>query len=386
MGVSPRTRLTLWTRSGGRCQFCNEPLLGDWLSGKDELNNGYVAHIVAESPGGPRGDPVRSPKLADDVNNLMLLCNAHHRMIDDKVTWRDFPEPLLKEIKAAHEARIDMVTGIMADRASRVLLYSARVGEHDCPARYDLAKVAVLPERFPDAREPIALDLPRYDFADHEPEYWEFQPVNLRRQFQRKVRDQLADGHIKHLSVFAIAPQPLLIELGRLLSDIPAVTVHQLHREPQGWDWRNSREPAVFETGWKDGFGKSVALILGLSATVTDDRIEAVLGDAPIWRITAPVPDRDIIHRREDLARFREIARRTLDQIKTVHGQDATIHIFPAMPVSAAVELGRIWMPKADLPLVIYDENRSRGGFEPRLTIGTVSSPASEARKELDHA
>lgn len=385
MGVSNRTRLTLWTRSGGRCQFCNDPLLGDLLSGKDELNNGYVAHIVAESPGGPRGDPIRSPKLADDVNNLMLLCNAHHRLIDGNDTWQDYPEALLLQMKAAHEARIEIVTGIAPDRASRVLLYSARIGEHDCPARPDLAKAAMLPERFPDVREPISLDLPRCDFADHEPEYWAFQPANLRRQFERKVRDQLADGHIKHLSVFAVAPQPLLIELGRLLSDIPAVTVHQLHREPQGWDWRDSCEPPVFETSRRDGLGKSVALILSLSATVTDDRIEAVLGDAPIWRITVAKPDRDIIQRREHLGRFRETVRRTIDEVKAVHGQDATIHVFPAMPVSAAVEFGRVWMPKADLPLIVYDENRARGGFEPRLTIGTTVSPANDARKELQH-
>lgn len=386
MGVSPRSRQTLWTRSCGRCQFCNEQLLGDWLSGKDELNNGYVAHIVAESPGGPRGNPIRSPQLADDVNNLMLLCNAHHRLIDGHDTWQDYPEALLLQMKVAHETRIDIVTGIAPERASRVLLYSARVGEHDCPARLDLAKAAMLPDRFPDAREPISLDLPRCDFADHEPEYWEFQPANLRRQFERKVRDQLADGHIKHLSVFALAPQPLLIELGRLLSDIPAVTVHQLHREPQGWDWRDSREPPVFKTSQRDGLGDKVALILSLSATITDERIEAVLGDAPIWRITVAKPDRDVIHQREDLGRFRETVRRTLDQIKAVHGQDATIHVFPAMPLSAAVELGRVWMPKADLPLLIYDENRALGGFEARLTIGTISSPANEARKELDDA
>ena len=97
-------------------------------------------------------------------------------------------------------------------------------------------------------------------------------------------------------------------------------------------------------------------------------------------------PDRDVIRQREDLGRFREAVRRTLDQIKAVHGQDATIHVFPAMPVSAAVELGRVWMPKADLPLLIYDENRALGGFEARLPIGTISSPANEARKELDDA
>ena len=386
MGVSNRTRLTLWTRSGGRCQFCNDPLLGDWLSGKDQLNNGYVAHIVAESAGGPRGDPHRSPKLADDVANLMLLCNAHHRLIDGNDTSQDYPEALLLEMKAAHETRIDIVTGIAPDRASHVLLYSARVGEHDCPARYDLAKAAMLPKRFPAVREPIALDLTRCEFGDHEPEYWSIQSPNLRRQFDRKVRDQLADGHIKHLSVFALAPQPLLIELGRLLSDIPAVTVHQLHRELQGWDWRDSRDPVVFEASEKVGIGKSVALILSLSATITDDRIEAVLGDAPIWRITVPQPDRDIMHRHDDLGRFRETVRRTFDQIKAAHGQDAAIHVFPAMPVSAAVELGRVWMPKADLPLIIYDENRAHGGFEPRLTIGRISSPTNAARKELDHA
>lgn len=92
------------------------------------------------------------------------------------------------------------------------------------------------------------------------------------------------------------------------------------------------------------------------------------------------------MHRRDDLGRFRETVRRTFDQIKAVHGQDAAIHVFPAMPVSAAVELGRVWMPKADLPLIIYDENRAHGGFEPRLTIGQISSPTNAARKELDHA
>lgn len=52
--------------------------------------------------------------------------------------------------------------------------------------------------------------------------------------------------------------------------------------------------------------------------------------------------------------------------------------MFPALPVSAAIEVGRTWMPKADLPLVIYDENRARGGFEPRLMIGDVRPAQKE--------
>ncbi|MGO7632002.1 HNH endonuclease, partial [Rhizobium ruizarguesonis] len=38
-------------------------------------------------------------------------------------------------------------------------------------------------------------------------------------------------------------------------------------------------------------------------------------------------------------------------------------------PVSAAVELGRVWMPKAHLPMRIYDHNRAFGGSRPTLDI-----------------
>lgn len=385
MSVGPQTRLTLWTRSAGRCQFdgCNRPLLGDLLTGKDELNDGYVAHIVADSVGGPRGDPVLSPKLSDDVANLMLLCNVHHRLIDALKTRGEYPVERLMAMKAAHEDRIALVTDILPDRASHVLLFGARIGEHDCPARFDLAKTAMLPDRYPAERQAIALDIARSDYADHEEAYWTLQVETLRRQFSRKVRDRVADGDVRHLSVFALAPQPLLIELGRLLSDITAVTVHQLHREPQGWDWRDARPPIEVSLHAAEQMGQEVALILDLSATVTPDRVHRVLGpDAPVWRVTTPAPGNDVMHRRDDLAAFRRVMRQAFDAIKARHGQEARIHVFPALPVSAAVEVGRVWMPKADLPLVIYDENRARGGFEPRLTIGQ----GRPAQKELEDA
>lgn len=113
-----------------------------------------------------------------------------------------------------------------------------------------------------------------------------------------------------------------------------------------------------------------VALKLALSATVTDDRIRAVLGDdAAIWSLAAENPHNDIMRRPEDLVEFKRHLRRLLDRIKAVHGEMATINVFPAVPNSAAVEVGRVLMPKADLPLRIYDQNRFVGGFIPTLTI-----------------
>ncbi|WP_376786667.1 MULTISPECIES: SAVED domain-containing protein [Sphingobacterium] len=39
------------------------------------------------------------------------------------------------------------------------------------------------------------------------------------------------------------------------------------------------------------------------------------------------------------------------------------LHLFPAMPVALAVEFGRVWMPKADMTVKIYDQNSNLGGF-----------------------
>jgi hypothetical protein len=57
------------------------------------------------------------------------------------------------------------------------------------------------------------------------------------------------------------------------------------------------------------------------------------------------------------LARFKEVMRKAFDAIKSTHGQNATLNVFPAMPVATAVEMGRVWMPKADLSMIIYDQN-----------------------------
>jgi hypothetical protein len=39
------------------------------------------------------------------------------------------------------------------------------------------------------------------------------------------------------------------------------------------------------------------------------------------------------------------------------------------MPVALAVQFGRVLMPKADLPIRIYDQNQQSGGFAPALEL-----------------
>ncbi|HEX5399969.1 MAG TPA: SAVED domain-containing protein [Verrucomicrobiae bacterium] len=72
--------------------------------------------------------------------------------------------------------------------------------------------------------------------------------------------------------------------------------------------------------------------------------------------ITIPKPDNDFVRSRAQTEIFRKTIRPLLDEIKAAHGESAKIHVFPAMPVSLAVDFGRILNNKSDLPLVIYDD------------------------------
>jgi len=364
------TKLCLWGRAAGRCQYegCNEVLHRDKVT-KAEFNQAYIAHIVADKPGGPRGDKILSVKLKQDLTNLMLLCDVHHRLVD-KIDVDGHPVARLQKMKADHESRIGLLTDIDKDRQSHVLFYGARIGEHGTPLTLANAKLAMISDRYPASHEPISLGLKDSTFGDHEPEYWSIESRHLRRQFNARVTPRLTDD-IKHLSIFGLAPIPLLIELGRLISDIHAVDVFQLHREPAGWTWQD--DPPDFEfqkscIGPKDS--KDVALNLSLSANVANDRINDVLGgDCCIWTISAPEPSNNFLQSKLHLQRFREVMRSTFDAIKIQHGEDARLSLFPAIPVSAAIEIGRVWMPKADLQLFIYDQNRTTGGFSPALSI-----------------
>ena len=117
------------------------------------------------------------------------------------------------------------------------------------------------------------------------------------------------------------------------------------------------------------------ALVLSFSGTITQDRVNAVLGqDVDMWHMTIPTPNNDFLKSRKQLREFRELIRLAMDRIKTQHGQDALLHVFPAAPAAIAVELGRIHMPKADLRMRVYDQIAGQG-FVPTIDIPVENQP-----------
>jgi len=372
-GIPEKVKIRLWGVAAGRCEYagCNKPLWHDSLT-KAQFNLSYIGHIVADKPGGPRGDKKLSPLLKSKISNLMLLCDEHHRLIDTEDV-DSHPVKRLTDMKRAHEERIQLATSTGPDMKSHVLLYGANIGEHTSPVSFTKAFAAMTPHRYPASMTPFELQIKNIPHRDSEPEYWPVEIRNLRRQFDVMVKPRIVDGTIEHLSVFAIAPQPLLVELGRLLCDINASDVYQLHREPPDWRWQQNPKAFSYQIKRSRTRTKVVAVNLSLSATITNDRITACFSEPPaIWTITIAAPNNDFLKSAQQLSLFRQRFRRLLNDIKASHGGDAEIHVFSAVPVAVAVEIGRVWMPKADLPLVLYENLRD--GFRQVMRIPDIST------------
>jgi hypothetical protein len=111
MAIREREQKKLLLRSGGRCAFqdCRRVLTfgSDATGGVAIL--GEMAHIVAERPDGPRGNSPLPIGERNKYENLILLCNVHHQLIDDKP--QTYTVERLHQIKKDHEEWVEKTLG-----------------------------------------------------------------------------------------------------------------------------------------------------------------------------------------------------------------------------------------------------------------------------------
>jgi hypothetical protein len=365
----------LWTTSAGRCQLegCNVQLSLNPRT-KTYMNRGYIAHIYGAEEGGPRSEHDLNPEQLRDFDNLMMLCDACHRNIDrDAVD--DYPADRLLAAKKKHLEDIARLTNYASAPRTQILLYGSKVGKHDAPLNFRDTSAAVLSTYQPNDSSAIEINVKGLSLEDDRATYWRVQLEHLETEFTNKVHSLRNTGRPTHYSVFTLAPQPLMIKLGILLGELVDVTCYQRNREPESWGWRDTKQTATHIIQQTRRGGGEVALKLSLSAEITDERITRVLGDdCSIWNLTHAAPSNDYLRSAADLSDFRTTLRRAFSEIKLNHGEDSVICLFPAGPVTTMVETGRVWMPKADLPLKIYDQNHKTGGFAEAIFINPKSN------------
>lgn len=370
--IKPDVERELWSRAAGRCQFdgCNKLLYKSSVT-QETVNIAQKAHIYSFSEKGPRGwGPFkRNLNGLNDISNLMLMCHGCHKKIDQDQKGERYSAELLVDWKAEHEQRVEIVTGISPEKKSHVVLFGANIGSEKSLIEYHDCVGAMFPQFYPAHERPIVLSM-NSALKDSSETYWNAESENLVNAFEKSIEPVLAQDSCKHFSVFALAPQPLLIQLGALLTDKLSVETYQLHREPKGWGWQDSDDDFNFIIRKPGSSSGPPVLVISLSDHVSRDRIERVLGkDISRWEITIQNPHNDFMQSREQLSLFRKRIRSLIVDIKHEHGNKAPLHIFPVMPVSCAIELGRSRMPKPDMKWIIYDHDMKTQEFVKAIEI-----------------
>ena len=199
-------------------------------------------------------------------------------------------------------------------------------------------------------------------------EYWNDLDRSLVNDYQRKIRNALDYDSNIHFSVFPLAPIPLIIKLGYLFMDKTGVDIYQKTRQPDTWKWIEQASTNSFSKEKIEKHnGNKVALVLSLSFEIGIDRIESVYDADIIYIIRADTQSVDCIKSLQDLSDFWHLYQEVCDEARNIDHTDE-ICVFPAMPVSAAFEVGRRYMPKVYPILRIFEE--CDGFVDTTITIG----------------
>jgi SMODS-associated and fused to various effectors sensor domain len=194
---------------------------------------------------------------------------------------------------------------------------------------------------------------------------------------RRRVEQLFAPGievkGVRHLSVFALAPVPVLILFGAVLGNKVSADLYQRHRDTEDWCWKKDGTPVEYafnrvKTGLAGG---GVALAVSLSGKVAVDQVVAAMGTAATvyeLALKGAAPRPTILRLREDLARFAACYREALAIMRAAHPTLGELGVFPAVPAPVAVAMGRELLPKIDPVLLIHDFDKVNG-FQPKMQV-----------------
>ena len=341
--IPVEVRRDLWVAAAGRCEFrgCCKPVDRDFLT-KARSKVGEYAHIIADSPGGARGIAGESEKLAADPNNLMLACFDCHARIDRDGKSNEFTAEQLRAMKREHEARIERVYSATGVDESMPVVMSFPIGAHVPVIDVRNIHYAMLTnsdfKRFPTATS-VHIDQSNFHLQDNAPDFWANAERALTQQYEQRVLPELtARGGAAHLTIAGFAPIPMLMKLGALVGDKTPATILDLPGEKWLWDTRDACPEPQYTYDVPTTLPREVSVVVSISG-----RAEHPVG-RDVVEFRAVAPDRGIIRKEVHLQQFRTGFDGFLQRLFCAGAR--VVHIHPATPLSASIEIGRMLLPK----------------------------------------
>ena len=343
--ISAPVRRDLWIAAAGRCEFrgCCKPVDRDFLTKKAKSVVGEFAHIIADSPAGARGVPGLSEKLAADPSNLMLACFDCHSRIDRHGQSNEFTAEQLRAMKRDHEARIEFMYSATGVEESMPVVMSFPVGAHVPVIDVRHIQHALLTnsgfKRFPTAGS-VHIDQSNFFLQDNEPDFWGNAQRALTQQYEQRILPELvARKGAVHLTIAGFAPIPMLMKLGALVGDKTPAAVMDLPNEKWLWDTRDACPEPSYTFTVPPALPREISVVVSISG-----RAQHPAG-RDVVEFHAVVPGRGIIRKESHVQQFRTSFNAFLQQLFAAGAR--VLHLHPATPLSASIEIGRTLLPKA---------------------------------------
>lgn len=378
MGKIPESvKLALWAKAGGRCEFrgCNKSLWEEGLT-LAEGNFSQMAHIIGASKDGPRGDE-NSEVLRQNVTNLLLVCPQHHKLIDDDI--KQYTKEVLKKMKEEHETRVETLLEIHGE-ALKTTLVTCMINIGDYMPQIDFPDIAkAISGRYLHDKKGVPYIESKFDIHSA-PEIWEAEANKITKKMNAGLEEGLKHPAANHLSIFGLAPMPLLMHFGKCVGDIngQVYSSFRTKESPLKWQWDAEQEnysPVEFHFScFKEGNDKSnVILILAISDMIKEDKYQNLIQEfpnSPVYKIWVDNPtSQDLIRNKTDVNAFSKTYRKALDTIQNDCGLTAHIYIVPAIPACLAVQCGRSLLSTKDCSITVCQLFPENQGIKPVLSL-----------------
>lgn len=387
--ITQDTANQVWADAGGCCMFqgCGQDLSVVPLHNKG-ARIAYLAHIIASDPCGPRGTDEDSHRLSNVAENIMLMCDAHHRLIDSFAPDR-FDAQRLREMRRLHTAKVRSYRAAMRHRVAQVVTIFGDIGA--VPTHYPDSEFmeALLSEELsmhPEVKRHLV-----YQSRDERTAagFW----GNYLREMQLQIGlmvqsfSRPSASSPDELAVFPLHHAATLVLAGRIVGEARRVRVFQPSRRRRSWMW--NRDADVHPTGTFKIIGDTgtpadeVLLTVELTAHLDESAIPESLATAvasgamPRIRLTIDVPSGECLQRKEDLDQVMGVARSVINDIQDkMHAR--RVHLIVVAPASATFSIGQLLQAAHHAEYTLYDRANREQVFREAFTINghSVVPPA----------
>lgn len=409
--VSASTREQVAYRAGWRCQFsgCGVDLHTHAPTGRNGRFS-YYAHIVASSRNGPRGHATRSALLADEPDNIMLLCDACHRLVD-RIDPTYYTEEMLQGMRQRSVDGVKRLLDTLQYPDAEVVAIIGSIAGQVPQFNMRDAELALWESHLRSTRHTaeFAFHVDHQLHDVHTSEYWSALFRSMRSdsgQLQRMLTGAGRGGSPRpRLAIFPLHSTSVLLVAGRILGENSGTHLFQPQRsvaadaQSTRWAWplpERSRRTDKFK--WRVLKGRepgmtAANLIVSLTFGIAPSRLPPGCFDAhtnslalPTLEVYVEPEDRGVhlIGAPQDL----QDLSRTLDRaVQILHDEWHVdrVNLFIGAPTTAVVTMGQKMQARDQATYVCYESKSRDGVFLPTVEISSrqVREPRSGQVFEL---